>query len=122
MTRWLNEQMTQSLVFVRAQECYDSAMQFARKYPSLFWDIDPTHVENERHTTFIIERTLERGGVQAIRDLFALYGKGRIVAVICSSRRITRKTALFWKSYLDITEPIQCLYSESRNPLSQRWE
>jgi len=97
-------------------------MEFALKYPSLFWDVDPTQLESERHATFIIERTLERGGIQAIRDLFSLYGKARIVTVICSSRRITRKTALFWKSYLNLTLPIQCLQSESQNLLSQLWE
>jgi len=97
-------------------------MDFVTKYASLFWDVDPARLESERHATFIIERTLERGGEQAIRELFQLYGKARIVAVICSSRRITRKTALFWQSYLDITEPIRCLQSESRNLLSQRWE
>lgn len=109
-------------MFVRGQECYDSTMEFALKYPSLFWDVDPVQLESERHATFIIERTLERGGVQAIRELFQLYGKACIVAVICSSRRITRKTALFWKSYLNITGPIRCLQSESRNPLSRLWE
>jgi len=114
--------MARSHVFVRVQECYDSAMEFALRYPSLFWDVDPTQLENDRHATFIIERTLERGGVEAIRDLFQLYGTARIVAVICSSRRISRKTALFWKSYLNITSPIRCLQSESRNPLSQLWE
>ena len=97
-------------------------MEFAAKYAALFWDVDPARLESERHATFIIERTLERGGIQAIRDLFQLYGTARIVAVICSSRRITRKTALFWKSYLDIEAPIRCLQSESRNPLSQLWE
>ncbi len=97
-------------------------MEFAVKYASLFWDVDAAQLESERHATFIIERTLERGGVQAIRELFQLYGKARIVAVICSSRRISRKTALFWQSYLDITEPIRCLQVESRNPLSQLWE
>src|SRR5215470_12320816 len=106
------ERLAQSHVFVRVQECYDSAVEFAVKYPSLFWDVDPTQLESERHATFIIERTLERGGVRAIRELFELYGTARIVAVICSSRRITRKTALFWQSYLDITEPIRCLKSE----------
>lgn len=97
-------------------------MEFAVKYPSLFWDVDPSHVENERHASFVIERTLEGGGTEAIRDLFQLYGKDRIVAVICSSRRVTRKTALFWKAYLNITSPIQCLQQESRNPLSRLWE
>ena len=104
------------------QECYGFGMEFAGKYAALFWDVDPVQLESERHATFIIERTLERGGIQAIRDLFSLYGKARIVAVICASRRISRKTALFWKSYLDITEPIRCLQSESRNPLSRLWE
>ncbi|HXG20776.1 MAG TPA: hypothetical protein VNN62_17095 [Methylomirabilota bacterium] len=109
-------------MFVRGQACYDFAVEFARKYPSLFWDVDPAQLESERHATFIIERTLERGGVQAIRELFELYGAARIVAVIRSSRRISRRTALFWKSYLDITGPIRCLQSESRNPLSRQWE
>jgi hypothetical protein len=111
--------MIQSQVFVRVQECYGSGMEFAVKYASLFWDVDPAQLENERHATFIIEQTLERGGMQAIHDLFSLYGKARIVAEFCSSRRITQKTALFWKSYLDITESIRCLQSESRNPLKE---
>jgi hypothetical protein len=97
-------------------------MEFAVKYSLLFWDVDPAQVESERHASFVIERTLERGGVQAIRELFQLYGKDRIVAVICSSRRVTRKTALFWKAYLNITSPIRCLQQESRNPLSRLWE
>jgi hypothetical protein len=97
-------------------------VEFVVKYPALFWDVDPSHVESERHASFVIERTLERGGAQAIRDLFQLYGEARIVAVLCSSRRVTRKTALFWKAYLNITLPIRCLQQESRNPLSRLWE
>ena len=90
-------------------------------FKNIFWDIDPAKLSLESHKTFIIERVLERGTAESLSALFESYSKDEVCAVIKSSSRLSRRTANFWKIYLDIQEPIKCLEAQLPNPLSERW-
>lgn len=96
-------------------------MEWAARFPSLFWDVEPRGLDSERHATFIIERVLEEGGSEAIGLLLRAYARDAIVSVVCSSRRLSRRTASFWRVYLDIQEPIACLQAPSTDPLARLW-
>jgi len=97
-------------------------MSFAARFPTLFWDIEPSALDEELHAEYVIERVLEHGTLDAVEALFRRYGASRIVRVICTSRRITRRTASFWKAFLDISEPIACLQTHLMPGPCKRWE
>lgn len=40
----------------------------------LFWDVDIADIDEERHKRFIIQRVLERGGLEDIRNAVRHYG------------------------------------------------
>ncbi|MCS7263661.1 MAG: hypothetical protein NZ805_02375, partial [Armatimonadetes bacterium] len=82
-----------------------------------FWDTEPTRLNFKRHRTFIIERILEFGDEKAIRWLRRTFGDEAIREVVCQSRRISKRTANFWRLILNIPkEQIACLSKCSRNP------
>lgn len=41
---------------------------------SLFWDVDIADIDEKRHKRFIIQRVLERGGLEDIRRTIGYYG------------------------------------------------
>ncbi|MFN3421109.1 MAG: DUF6922 domain-containing protein [Armatimonadota bacterium] len=87
-----------------------------------FWDTEPEKLNLRRHSKFIIERILEFGDEFAIRWLRQTFGDEAIKEVVCQSRRISKRTANFWRLILDIPkEQIACLSKRSRNPLSCFW-
>ncbi len=92
------------------------------KYPAIFWDINPADVDDKKHSAYVIERILEHGSLASVRDLLLLFPAQRIANVVKNSRRISRKTALFWTAHLGIKEGVRCLSKEFLNPLSRPWE
>ena len=99
-----------------------SAVELVNKYPSVYWDVSAEGICEKKHISFLIERMLEHGTLAGIHDLFTVFSRSQIEKVVTHSRRISRKTALFWKNYLGIKETIRCLEKEYQNPLSKLWE
>ena len=88
-----------------------------------FWDTDPKKLDINKYRQFVIERILEFGDEHAIRWLRKNFGDEAIKEVVCESRRISRRTANFWRLILDIPkEKVACLSRRSRNPLKQFWQ
>ena len=42
---------------------------------TLFWDVDPKHIDLEKHKRFVITRTFERGSEEAMKAVLAHYGR-----------------------------------------------
>lgn len=103
-------------------ETREAAAKLVEKYPSVYWDVSSANIQGERHAAFVIERMLENGTFSGVQDLLLAFPRKRVAEVVASSKRISRRTALFWKYFLGIEEPIHCLKEESRNPLSKLWE
>jgi hypothetical protein len=95
-------------------------MNIPAKYPDLFWDVDPDSIGAE-HETFVIERILEHGTLESIKDLHKQFPRKTIENVVKTSRRISRRTGLYWQTYYNIKEPLTCLNKASLNPLSEPW-
>jgi hypothetical protein len=68
---------------------------------ALFWDTDPAHLDLQENKEYIIERTLELGDDKAVRWLFSIYPRSDIKEVLAKSRRISRKSANYWKLVLE---------------------
>ncbi|MDC0358810.1 hypothetical protein OAO01_08345 [Oligoflexia bacterium] len=98
------------------------ATELVEGHPTVYWDVDIKNVDGMEHASFLIERMLEHGTLSGIQDLLIAFPRKQIAEVIRASRRISRKTALFWKNYINIEGSINCLEKESQNPLSRPWE
>lgn len=70
----------------------------------LFWDVDLSELDLDRHNSFIIERVLNMGDQKALAWLRRTFSDEIISRVIKNSRRLTRKTALCWKNIYDLNE------------------
>ncbi|MFA4028826.1 MAG: hypothetical protein GDYSWBUE_000890 [Candidatus Fervidibacterota bacterium] len=87
-----------------------------------FWDTDPTKVNLRLHRQFIIERLLEFGDEEAIRWLRRTFGDDAIGEVVQKSRRLSKRTANFWRLILGIPkERVKCLSKRSQDPLKRFW-
>lgn len=97
-------------------------MSLATQFPTLFWDVDPASVDEQRHVRFVIERVLEHGTLDSVGALLRTYPRAEIIDAVRTSRRISRTTGLFWQAYFSSQEPIACLSPPCLNRPSAPWE
>jgi len=87
-----------------------------------FWDVDPSKLDPQQRSTFIIERLLEEGDRQAFHWLEAMYSSNQVRRVLTSSRRISPRTANFFSLVLDIPkQEFRCLNPSYRKAHAQHW-
>jgi len=67
----------------------------------LFWDIDWSKIDLEKHKTYVIERVLELGDPEAVGWLFSVYSDAEIKRVLETSRNISAKSANYWTIILE---------------------
>ena len=85
--------------------------------PSLFWDVDKTTLDVERHRRFIIERTLTHGTLNDWLLIKKHYGKDTIKAESMQVRYLDKQTLAFCAAYFH--EPLQnfrCYKLRRSNP------
>lgn len=68
---------------------------------AVLWDVDPRDV-SEAHAAFLIERLLEWGDAEACRWMLATFPRQEVERVLRTSRRLSRKSARFWATYLGV--------------------
>ncbi len=61
-----------------------------------FWDCDWSAIRINTHRTFVIERILRYGTIEAVRWLLAHVPRASISDVVQHSRRLDPKTRNFW--------------------------
>lgn len=66
------------------------------RFRPLFWDADPAGVDIHRHATYIIERVLELGNLDAVYWIQRIYPAGRIIQTCMTSRKISPKSRALW--------------------------
>ena len=62
---------------------------------NLFWDADPLEVDVVKHRKYVVQRVLERGTLDDMRHLFALYGFDNVVDVSKTLRSMEPKAFSF---------------------------
>jgi hypothetical protein len=84
---------------------------------NLFWDVDMTSLDLQKHKAFVIERVLNMGDQHAVVWLRSVVSEEEIMEVVKTSRRLTRKTALCWKNILGLCEEeMRCFGTSSIQP------
>lgn len=93
---------------------------FLKKY---FWDTDMAKLSPTKHATYIIERILEWGDMEAVKWLREEYPERTIVAVLDHSRRISDRSWNFWKlifSHNNFLSP--CIRRSSKKTQEKIWK
>ena len=84
-----------------------------------FWDTDIKKLSLTKHATYIIERILEWGNLDAVKWLRGIYPEKMFLEVLDTSRSISHKSWHFWKLILsDSNTSISC----TRKSLGRRRE
>ena len=63
---------------------------------ALFWDVNLDSFDPQAHTEYTIARVLELGDEEAVAWMRREFPESSIKAVLCSERRLSRKSANFW--------------------------
>ena len=64
---------------------------------TLFWDVDPKTIDQQKHAQYIIERILDFGNDQEVRWLWQTYPKRLIKKVVNNPRRLMPATKSLWQ-------------------------
>lgn len=64
--------------------------------PALFWDVDASQLDPERHALYLIERVAERGDLDDMLEVWRYYGPERIARALQTSRALTTRTVCFF--------------------------
>ncbi|PIX31227.1 hypothetical protein COZ61_00930 [Candidatus Berkelbacteria bacterium CG_4_8_14_3_um_filter_33_6] len=67
-----------------------------------FWDIDFSKLDPDKYSTYVIERILDLGDVDAIKWLFDKYSKYEIKETVKNTRRLSKKSLNYWLIVLDL--------------------
>ena len=62
---------------------------------NLFWDADPKDLDLVKHKKYVVQRVLERGTVDDMRHIFAIYGFDEVVATSKTLRSLEPKSLAF---------------------------
>lgn len=84
----------------------------------LFWDTDVAKLHPDVHAQAIIERVLERGSWENIKEIIAYYGKPRIMVAIRHARWLGTKTMHFASGYFDVPlNEMRCFTQKQSSPI-----
>jgi hypothetical protein len=81
----------------------------------LFWDTDIRSIDTTLNKQAIIERVLERGSWEYIKELIAFYGKDEIINAAKKARWFSDKTVHFISGYFDIPLSEMRCYKERQS-------
>jgi hypothetical protein len=68
----------------------------------LFWDVDRSSIDPERHATWIVKRVLEYGRWSDWQTLVVLYGKPRLAEMVTSLRSLQPRARAFCEAWFQL--------------------
>lgn len=79
----------------------------------LFWDINLNELDEKKHSSFIVQRVLERGDLDDLQWAINSYGKDFIEDVFLkNSMKMDLKSQNFWRLYFNINKS-ECIRNQS---------
>ena len=86
----------------------------------LFWDVDPTLLDESKNKRLIIERVINQGNLQELNDIISFYGKATISETIRNLNYIDPKTLNFFALILNIPKSKFKCYIKKQST-NQHW-
>ncbi len=82
-----------------------------------FWDIDFEQLDEQKNSTFIIQRIIEYGLFEEIISVIRFYGKKRVANEIVSANWLSNKTIAFCCVLFHLKpENFKCYIKKQSNP------
>ena len=76
---------------------------------SLFWDVDASNIDWDKHSRFVIERVLTRGTLDDWNEIKRGYGREKIKEEALQIRFLDKVTLSFCSHYFDVPkEEFRC--------------
>lgn len=99
-----------------------SDSRLPKKFYKYFWDINPQKLDVAKTARYTAERLLEFGDTQALAWLKKAYGLKNLKTIIKQSRRLTPKSANFYRLLFSIPKKeIKCLQQGFLNKHKTIW-
>jgi len=93
-----------------------------KRFYKYFWDTDPVTINVEQYSKYVIERVLEWGRVDDLRELISLFGRDKLIEVLIHSKQLSLRNANFLATIWDVPkERILCMQPEFRRIHRQSW-
>jgi hypothetical protein len=70
--------------------------------PTLFWDVDISTLDAEKHASYIVERVLSRGKMEDFKLTKAYYGKPKIKRISKKLRYMDDRVLHFCSIYFNV--------------------
>lgn len=81
--------------------------EFLRQY---FWDVDFDKLDVAKKPRFILKRVIDLGDTRALTWVQSIFDQEDIEELILTSRDLSRKTANYWTTILDLDpKKVPCL-------------
>lgn len=77
--------------------------QVPKRFHAFFWDTNPLKIDIRRNATYVIERVLEMGDLDALYWIQRIYPTKQIIETYEVSRKISLKSKNFWKIWFKST-------------------
>jgi hypothetical protein len=75
-----------------------------QSFQNFFWEYNLRYLNIYKHKRLIIERILDRGRMEQIKELFKIYSKSEIEKVIMKSPNLSKTTRRFWHTIFQFNE------------------
>jgi hypothetical protein len=84
---------------------------------SLFWDIDKSQMDFDKHATHVVDKVLNRGSWADFKLVLTYYGRDHVANIVKNMRYMDKKTLRFSSVYfqIPITE-MRCYIWQQSNP------
>lgn len=80
---------------------------------TLFWDTERTDLDTEKHATFVIVRTMERGSKEEVLAVWNHYGEAPIKEALLNAPSLSPETISFFANQFDL--PTEAFRSHKRS-------
>jgi hypothetical protein len=86
----------------------------------LFWDVDKTHINTKKNSSYIIKSVLQYGSFEDWLYLREFYGLNDIIEVAIKSKELDRKTVSFLSLISDIPKDRFICYT-TKQSIPKHW-
>lgn len=94
-----------------------------KQFHKYFWDTDPSTIDIDRKSAYVINRLLQWGRVEELKWLKQNYGLEALKIVVRRSRELTSKHGTFYSLIYDIpSEEVLCLQMGSHHQPRDVWK
>lgn len=83
-------------------EVFEEQKRVPERFHYLFWDVSAERINLRENASYVIERVLELGDLEALAWIERIYPSAKIIETLLMSRKIREKSRNFWKIWFGV--------------------